>query len=92
MPEPRTTPAATIFVIHGRRVRQWPTALISDAAVQNRGGADSLSRAGWLQKLNVDLPAPFLWTQALLSVLEQDQCCVANISSIHARLTKLKPG
>jgi NAD(P)-dependent dehydrogenase (short-subunit alcohol dehydrogenase family) len=63
-------------------------ALINNAAVQILGGADSLTRADWRQTLDVNLLAPFLWTQALLPELEQVQGCVVNISSIHARLTK----
>jgi NAD(P)-dependent dehydrogenase (short-subunit alcohol dehydrogenase family) len=67
---------------------QGMAALVNNAAVQILGGADSLSRADWRQTLDVNLLAPFLWTQALLPALEQAQGCVVNISSIHARLTK----
>ena len=63
-------------------------ALINNAAVQILGGVDSLSRNDWQQTLNVNLVAPFIWTQALLSKLEQEQGSVVNISSIHAKLTK----
>lgn len=62
--------------------------LINNAAVQILGGADSLTRNDWQQTLNVNLVAPFIWTQALLPALEQAQGSIVNISSIHARLTK----
>ncbi len=63
-------------------------ALINNAAIQILGGVDSLSRNDWQQTLNVNLVAPFIWTQALLPKLEQEHGSVVNISSIHARLTK----
>jgi len=63
-------------------------ALINNAAVQICGGADSLTRQAWNCTLEVNLLAPFLFTQALLPQLEAAKGCVVNISSIHARLTK----
>jgi NAD(P)-dependent dehydrogenase (short-subunit alcohol dehydrogenase family) len=63
-------------------------ALINNAAVQILGGADSLTRNDWQQTLNVNLVAPFIWTQALLPALEHAKGSVVNISSIHAKLTK----
>lgn len=63
-------------------------ALINNAAVQILGGADSLTRNDWQQTLNVNLVAPFIWTQALLPALEHAKGSVINISSIHAKLTK----
>lgn len=63
-------------------------ALVNNAAVQILGGADRLTRTDWRTSLDVNLLAPFLWTQALLPWLEQAKGCVVNISSIHARLTK----
>lgn len=63
-------------------------ALINNAAVQILGGADSLTRSDWQQTLNVNLVAPFIWTQALLPALEHAKGSVVNISSIHAKLTK----
>jgi len=63
-------------------------ALINNAAVQILGGVDSLSVSDWRQTLDVNLIAPFMWTQAFISALERDQGSVINISSIHARLTK----
>jgi len=62
--------------------------LINNAAVQILGGLESLSRKDWQQTLNVNLVAPFIWTQALLPKLEKVQGSVVNISSIHAKLTK----
>jgi NAD(P)-dependent dehydrogenase (short-subunit alcohol dehydrogenase family) len=62
--------------------------LVNNAAVQILGGVDSLTRKDWQITLNVNLMAPFVWTQALLPKLEQEQGSVVNISSIHAKLTK----
>jgi NAD(P)-dependent dehydrogenase (short-subunit alcohol dehydrogenase family) len=62
--------------------------LINNAAVQILGGVDSLSRTDWASTLNVNLLAPFLWTQALIGPLEAARGCVVNVSSVHARLTK----
>lgn len=63
-------------------------ALINNAAIQILGGIDSLTRSDWQQTLNVNLVAPFIWTQALLANMETAEGCVVNISSIHAKLTK----
>lgn len=62
--------------------------LVNNAAVQILGGVDTLSLADWQRTLHVNLLAPFLLIQGLLSELEAAQGCVINISSIHARLTK----
>lgn len=62
--------------------------LVNNAAIQILGGADSLSRQDWQTSLNVNLLAPFLLCQALLSELEKANGCIINIGSIHARLTK----
>ncbi len=62
--------------------------LINNAATQILGGADSLTRGDWQQTLNVNVLAPFIWTQAFLPELEREHGCVINVSSIHARLTK----
>lgn len=62
--------------------------LINNAAVQILGGIDSLTRADWGRTLDVNLVAPFVWTQALLPELESARGSVVNVSSIHARLTK----
>lgn len=65
-------------------------ALINNAAVQILGGVDSLGREDWRQTLDVNLVAPFLLVQGLLSQLEIANGSVVNIGSIHARLTKKK--
>ena len=63
-------------------------ALVNNAAVQILGGVDSLDRTQWAATLEVNLLAPFFWTQGLLPQLQAVQGSVINISSIHARLTK----
>lgn len=63
-------------------------ALINNAAVQILGGVETLDRAAWQTTLNVNLLAPFFWTQALLTQLEMAGGSVVNMSSIHAKLTK----
>ena len=63
-------------------------ALINNAAVQIIGDVETLGRKDWRRTLDVNLLAPFFWTQALLSELEAAHGCVVNIGSIHARLTK----
>lgn len=75
---------AIINCLNGKGLR----ALINNAAIQILGGVDSLTRADWRQTLDINLVAPFLWTQALLGQLESARGSVINISSIHARLTK----
>jgi NAD(P)-dependent dehydrogenase (short-subunit alcohol dehydrogenase family) len=67
---------------------QGLAALVNNAALQVLGGADSLSRDDWRRTLDVNLLAPFIWTQALLPALERAHGSVLNVSSIHARLTK----
>jgi NAD(P)-dependent dehydrogenase (short-subunit alcohol dehydrogenase family) len=62
--------------------------LINNAAVQVLGGVSSLNMNDWQKTLNVNLLAPFVLTQGLLSELEAANGCVINMSSIHARLTK----
>jgi NAD(P)-dependent dehydrogenase (short-subunit alcohol dehydrogenase family) len=62
--------------------------LINNAAIQILGEARNLSRADWRNTMDVNLLAPFFWTQSLLPELEAAMGCVVNISSIHARLTK----
>lgn len=64
------------------------TALVHNAAVQILGGVESLSRTAWRETLEVNLVAPFVWTQALLPALEQAGGSIVHVSSIHARLTK----
>jgi NAD(P)-dependent dehydrogenase (short-subunit alcohol dehydrogenase family) len=62
--------------------------LVNNAALQVLGGAQSLTRADWRATLDINLLAPFFWTQGLLPELEAARGSVVNISSIHARLTK----
>lgn len=63
-------------------------ALVNNAALQVLGGIADLTRDDWRRTLDVNLLAPFIWTQALLPALEAARGCVVNVSSIHARLTK----
>lgn len=63
-------------------------ALVNNAATQILGGVASLTREDWRWTLDVNLLAPFFWSQGLLAELQAASGCVLNISSIHARLTK----
>lgn len=63
-------------------------ALINNAAVQILRSSEELTRTNWLETLNVNLLAPFFWSQALLPELEAGNGSIVNISSIHANLTK----
>lgn len=63
-------------------------ALINNAAIQILGGVNSLTRQDWQTTLNINLIAPFIWTQSLLPLIEKANGSVLNISSIHAKLTK----
>ncbi len=76
--------ATIVDCLEGKGLR----ALINNAAIQILGGVDSLTRADWRQTLDVNLLAPFVWTQMLVKQLEGVEGSVINISSIHARLTK----
>lgn len=62
--------------------------LINNAAVQIVKPAELLTAEDWTRTLNVNLLAPFLLTQALLSDLYAAKGSVVNISSIHATQTK----
>jgi NAD(P)-dependent dehydrogenase (short-subunit alcohol dehydrogenase family) len=63
--------------------------LINNAAVQILGGVETLDYKAWQQTLNVNLLAPFFWTQAFMPELQKsEEGSVINISSIHAQLTK----
>ncbi len=75
-------------LIKGVVGKQGIFALINNAAIQIMGGVNSLTRQDWQMTLNVNLVAPFFWTQALLPELVTAKGCIVNISSIHARLTK----
>jgi NAD(P)-dependent dehydrogenase (short-subunit alcohol dehydrogenase family) len=63
-------------------------ALINNAATQILGDVNYLSRTDWRTTMDVNLLAPFFWTQAFVSELQASAGCVVNVSSIHARLTK----
>ena len=62
--------------------------LINNAATQIVAPAEQLTTDDWHTTLDVNLIAPFLLTQALLTELQKAQGSVINIASIHARLTK----
>jgi len=64
------------------------SALINNAAVQIPGPSKDLTRATWNETLEVNLLAPFFWSQALLPELEAANGSIVNISSIHATLSK----
>jgi NAD(P)-dependent dehydrogenase (short-subunit alcohol dehydrogenase family) len=81
--------AATVFDrVRDRAGAGGLHALVNNAALQVLGGLDDLSLDDWQRTLDVNLLAPFLWTQALRAELEAARGCVVNVSSIHARLTK----
>lgn len=71
-------------LINGRRL----CGLVNNAAIQQLGPVEALSRVDWSATLDVNVQAPFFLLQALLPNLEQGQGCVVNIGSIHASLTK----
>lgn len=75
-------------IIHQILDGQGLAVLVNNAAVQILSSTDKLSRGMWHETLNVNLLAPFFWTQALLTELEKNNGSVINISSIHAHLTK----
>ncbi len=64
------------------------TALINNAAVQILGDTVTLNVESWKKTLDINLLAPFVWVQSLLTDLENRNGSVVNISSIHNRLTK----
>lgn len=63
-------------------------ALVNNAAIQVLGGVNSLTGEDWQKTFNINLIAPFIWSQAFLDDLEVNRGSIINISSIHARLTK----
>jgi NAD(P)-dependent dehydrogenase (short-subunit alcohol dehydrogenase family) len=65
-------------------------ALVNNAAVQILAPCEQLNRADWSTTLNVNLLAPFFWTQAFIEHLARAKGSVVNISSIHAQLTKTR--
>lgn len=81
--------ADEVFAVVREALRGRPLlALVNNAAVQVLRPVPTLNRDAWRCTLDVNLLAPFLWTQALLPELSATHGCVLNISSIHARLTK----
>lgn len=81
--------AARVFDEIRRQLAGRPLqVLVNNAATQILGDVASLTRADWRATLDVNLLAPFFWTQALLPELEAASGCVLNIGSIHARLSK----
>ncbi len=62
--------------------------LINNAAIQQLGPVEELTREHWSLTLDINVQGPFFLLQALLPSLERAQGCVVNIGSIHARLTK----
>jgi NAD(P)-dependent dehydrogenase (short-subunit alcohol dehydrogenase family) len=63
-------------------------ALINNAALQIVKPTEELTVEDWQQTLDVNLVAPFILTQSLLTELEKVAGSVINIASIHANLTK----
>ena len=55
--------------------------------MQILGDVEQLNREAWQHTLDVNVQAPFFWTQALLPELTAARGCVVNIGSIRARLT-----
>jgi NAD(P)-dependent dehydrogenase (short-subunit alcohol dehydrogenase family) len=64
--------------------------LVNNAAIQIVKPTKEITVDDWHQTLNVNLIAPFILTQGLLSELEKASGSVVNIASIHATLTKPK--
>ncbi|MEJ2767038.1 SDR family oxidoreductase [Photobacterium sp. MCCC 1A19761] len=62
--------------------------LINNAAVQNLAPSRTLTRAQWVNSLNVNLTAPFFLSQLFIDDLEKNFGSIVNISSIHATQTK----
>jgi NAD(P)-dependent dehydrogenase (short-subunit alcohol dehydrogenase family) len=63
-------------------------ALINNAAIQILGNTETVTVEDWRKTLDVNLVAPFLLIQALLTDLEQARGSVVNIASVHGIATK----
>lgn len=63
-------------------------AIVNNAALQVVKPVEALTADEWTSTFNVNVIAPFLLVQGMLSELEAGQGCVVNVSSIHAKLTK----
>jgi NAD(P)-dependent dehydrogenase (short-subunit alcohol dehydrogenase family) len=62
--------------------------LINNAAIQILGTVDELTHSDWHETFNVNLTAPFMFSKLFLDMLEKNNGCIINISSIHAKMTK----
>jgi NAD(P)-dependent dehydrogenase (short-subunit alcohol dehydrogenase family) len=62
--------------------------LINNAALQVLGPVDSIALSDWSASMDVNVTAPFLLVQGLLSELEEAGGSVVNIASVHAKMTK----
>lgn len=62
--------------------------LINNAAAQVLGPTDKLDPEDFILSFNVNVLAPFILTQALLSHLKMSKGNVLNIGSVHAQATK----
>lgn len=62
--------------------------LVNNAAIQIVKSVQSITHKDWQTTFNINVHAPFLLIQSLLSQLKASKGSVVNISSIHAKLTK----
>ncbi len=62
--------------------------LVNNAAVQILGSFSEVQLSDWQKSMNVNLTAPMLLSQILLSELERNSGNIINIGSIHSQLTK----
>ncbi len=74
-------------------VRDWLgddglTVLVNNAALQVLDPTDSVALSDWSASMDINVTAPFLLVQGLLSELETAKGSVVNIGSVHARATK----
>ncbi|MFT3857439.1 MAG: SDR family oxidoreductase [Aquabacterium sp.] len=83
-PAYRDTVLARIKALCGGRL----CVLINNAAHQVVKPVAQITAADWMQTQHVNVMAPFLLTQGLLSELEAARGSVVNIASIHGQLTK----
>ena len=63
-------------------------AVINNAAIQNVKSFEELTNEDWFKSINVNLLAPISISRSLMSILEENQGSIINISSIHSILTK----
>lgn len=62
--------------------------LCNNAAEQRLARTEDVSIEDWQASLDVNLTAPFLLSQGLVTEIERGDGSIINIASIHARLTK----